>query len=618
MREKYIKLIVALQEQKSFIKGNELAKRLGVSDRTIRSYIKDLNDNYLIDAKIKNNKNKGYILTGTVNEIKRTQQIEFEERAFFIIKYLLEKENWVTYDELAEALLFSSQTIRTDVLKIQQMINNQLRAIKVESIIFQGIRLVGSEIDKRLFLDSLSNPPALTNINFTKLLSHYFKDWTTLDELETLVDYLKNQIDQLDLPTNTDVLLPIISYLIICLKRIESAYLLEDATELLTKYDIKKTKEYQIAKKLLGKVSKQKQILINESEIIYFSFYLMSQRLLFVATNEEESYIPDMLKKDVLEVLTRLEEEYQMKFCSDTQLSSGLILHLSRDIYPLLFNFYIENSLITTIKQEYIQAYYISVRFSHLISKQLCVHVPESEIGYLALHFASYLERKKRSFVSAAIVSGRNQSISVLLKKDLEKQIPALEITEIITFEKISSLSPNVQLLISSFPLKSSNSILTIKVNEFITEKDVRNLTIMVNKILSKNIIKIDYFSRTKLRSKEQIIKSALSEMKLEYMFESCIERERLTTTEVGNGVAIPHPLHPSNEKQMKIGVIILDKKIVWGSSEVQIIFFIVPGRDKQSEMSQVMEELHRIVNDKGIISRLLKAKSKEECATIF
>lgn len=618
MREKYVKLIVALQEQGGFIRGSELAEKLHVSDRSIRSYIKDLNENYLIDAKIKNNKNKGYILVGEVNEIKRTQQIEFEERAFFIIKYLLEKEDWVTYDEIAEGLLFSSQTIRTDVLKIQQLINNQLRDIRVESIIFRGIRLIGSEIDKRLFLDSLSNPPTLTNINFTKVLSQYFKGWIMIEELENLVEYLQEQVDQLEIPTNTEVLLPIISYLIICLNRIEKQCVLEDATHLLNKYDITQTKEYVISKKLLDRIAQQRKTSIPESEIIYFSFYLMSQRLLFVATIEEESQIPDNIKKEVIDILLQLEKEYNMNFCSDSQLSSGLILHLSRDIYPLLFNFYIENSLITTIKQEYIRAYYISVRFSHLISKKLHINIPESEIGYLALHFASYIERKNKDAIFAAILSGRNRPMSILLKKDLENKISGLEISKIVRFDEIDSLPESIQLLISTFPLKKEISIPSVQVNEFITENDIENLKIIVNKLLSKKILKVDYFARLSAMSKAEVLKQTLKEMNLDYMFESFMERESLSTTEVGNAVAIPHPLQPSNEKQMQIGIVILDKAISWGSSDVSLIFLIVPGRDKQSEMSQLMEELHRVLNDTILLNQLLQVNSKEECVSIL
>lgn len=616
MKDKYVKLIVVLQERKGFVKGGELAQKLRVSDRTIRSYIKDLNDNYLIDAKIKNNKNKGYILTGEIKEMKRTQQIEFEERAFFIVKYLMEKEAWATYEEIAEGLLFSSQTIRNDVLKIQQLMDDQLRDIKVETIIFQGIRLVGSEIDKRLFLDSLSNPPALTSMNFIKLLSHYFKDWISAEELDVLAADVEQQVNLLRIPTNNESMLPIISYMIICLKRVKNNHLIPEAEHMIVEYDIKKTKEYGISKRLMQSMFKRKNISIPESEIIYFSFYLMSQRLLFEASEESETYIPEEIRKTVQDVLIQLEQEYAMDFSDDSQLSSGLILHLARDLYPLTFNFYIENSFITTIKQEYIQAYYIAVSFTHMSSKKLRIKIPENEIGFLALHFASFIERKNKEAIQAVIVSGRNLPSAHLLKKNLEREIPGLMIKRIIGYEEINSLAPSISLIISPYAFSENTAVPAVCVNELATAEDIMKLKNQVNRLLSNRLLKVNCFMRTDSADKSAVLENLLQKMNLGYLFDSVLERERLSTTEVGNGAAIPHPLAPSHDSQMKIGVAVAEKPIDWGSEEVAIVFLIVPGKDKQAEMSELMEELHRIVVNKEILKKILKAKNKSEAAS--
>lgn len=62
MRERYAKLLLTLQEEKGYIKGHELAEKLGVSARTIRTDVKDLNENYLTDARIVTNQTMGYRL----------------------------------------------------------------------------------------------------------------------------------------------------------------------------------------------------------------------------------------------------------------------------------------------------------------------------------------------------------------------------------------------------------------------------------------------------------------------------------------------------------------------------------------------------------------------------
>ncbi|EOH88429.1 class II fructose-bisphosphate aldolase [Enterococcus pallens] len=66
--------------------------------------MKDLNENYLIDSQLLTNKNKGYILTGAVEDLKVSEHFAFEERIFFIVKFLLDVEDWITYEEIVAAI----------------------------------------------------------------------------------------------------------------------------------------------------------------------------------------------------------------------------------------------------------------------------------------------------------------------------------------------------------------------------------------------------------------------------------------------------------------------------------------------------------------------------------
>ena len=64
------KLLHMMQEQTTYITGNELAKQLGVSPRTIRSDIVEINQNILpYHAKILSARSKGYLYTAENPEI---------------------------------------------------------------------------------------------------------------------------------------------------------------------------------------------------------------------------------------------------------------------------------------------------------------------------------------------------------------------------------------------------------------------------------------------------------------------------------------------------------------------------------------------------------------------
>ena len=54
----------------------------------------------------------------------------------------------------------------------------------------------------------------------------------------------------------------------------------------------------------------------------------------------------------------------------------------------------------------------------------------------------------------------------------------------------------------------------------------------------------------------------------------SIFERESASPTEIGNLVALPHPL-VNNTAISSISVLVLDKPIIWVDHHVQVIFLI-------------------------------------------
>lgn len=617
MKEKYIQLIIILQNAEGFITGGELAKKLNVSDRTIRNYIKDLNENYLVGASIKNN-HKGYILVGEINDIKQTQHKEFEARVFFIVKYLLDKDDWATYEEIGAELLFSGQTIRGDVLRIQQEINGYGK-VEIRSEIFKGVKLLGEEIDKRLFLDSLSISQSVSMNDFEKLLSYYYKDWFISEELNFILARLKTLFKEENILLETERFLAVVSFVIICLKRIKDNKIIDKASKIINQYEITETKEYEIAKSIMSEVAMLDGVAISEGEISYLSFYLISQRIFLNSSSSENMIIPSEIRMNVEIVLNQMSDQYGMNFYEDQILMSGLNLHLARDLFPLLFNFQIENSYLGTIKKEYIPAYNIAVTFSHLISKKLNLFIPESEIGYFGLHFASFIERKNKKNINIAIVETRNRSLSSLMKNKIENIFPEINIQSIIPIDSLQKLDNEIQLLITPIPLIPSITTPFVQVEPLISQRDILELRKMIDRIQVKkilNITSVHHFSdRTNI---SDILHIMSKDMGLEDMADSVLERESISSTDVGNGIAIPHPLNESKIDEIKIGLGIIERPIPWGQDSVDIVFLVIPGKDKQNQMSKVFEQLYKFIKNKTNLSKVKEIKSVEELEYLF
>ncbi|MDU6523397.1 MAG: PRD domain-containing protein, partial [Enterococcus sp.] len=384
-----------------------------------------------------------------------------------------------------------------------------------------------------------------------------------------------------------------------------------DTTDLIK---IESTKEFEVAKSIMHDYGNQAKIIIPDVEIIYFSFYLISQRLMFSASDDHSLSVPKDLKEGVMKALKLLDQIYHSNFSEDEQLLSGLIMHLARDMYPLLFNFYIENSFITTIKKEYIQGYYMAVSFANDLKKSLHLHLPENEIGYIAIHFASFIERSKTKNVKIAILTSRHQSVGYLLKKELERRYTNASITtpmcDKADFDK-ASLS-EYDLIVSFGPI-SLNQHNVIIINGIPVEKDYRAIDNIMKKMNYVFVTKIDYFTREKYTNKEKLLRGLLSSIGTPEMMESILDREEFSTTDISDGIAIPHPLLTSNLEKTKIAVAIQEKPLDWGSQFVDLIIMIVPGKDDQKMTSRIMEEIYHIIKDPELLETAKKATNLEE-----
>ena len=97
-------------------------------------------------------------------------------------------------------------------------------------------------------------------------------------------------------------------------------------------------------------------------------------------------------------------------------------------------------------------------------------------------------------------------------------------------------------------------------------------------------------------------------------------ERERLGTTAVGNGVAIPHT-KIKGLKQTQVLFIKLKSKIDFSASDekfVDIIFSIITPETSQSEHLLILSSISNFLKKKGSIDRLRSLNTAEEIYGLF
>jgi PTS system nitrogen regulatory IIA component len=105
-----------------------------------------------------------------------------------------------------------------------------------------------------------------------------------------------------------------------------------------------------------------------------------------------------------------------------------------------------------------------------------------------------------------------------------------------------------------------------------------------------------------------------------EIFFDALIERERIVSTGIGMGVAIPHAkLDGYDEFFITIGI--LQKGVEWNSLDgapVRLIFMVGGPDDKQTEYLQILSGLTMAIKDEERRKKMLTRNSPEAIIELF
>lgn len=102
--------------------------------------------------------------------------------------------------------------------------------------------------------------------------------------------------------------------------------------------------------------------------------------------------------------------------------------------------------------------------------------------------------------------------------------------------------------------------------------------------------------------------------------YQAILERERIVSTGIGMGVAVPHAKLP-NYNTFFIAVGIHQKGIPWEALDginVRLIFMIGGPDDKQTEYLQLLSRLTLAVKDEERRKKILQLNDPEDIVTLF
>lgn len=573
MNVKYIKEILSSLSADSYITAEALSKQLNVSEKTIRTKVKEINyELQKFNIKIESKPRYGYkLICDNYDSFKSIDLIsninnDMDYRIRIIFKYLIELDSgYIKSDDICDSLDISKTTL-TNILKIMEY-NLKYHNLKLERRPNYGIKLIGNEFDIRNFI-----------------ICNYLSDFLYENNMnDKLIGIIINFLNKHEIKFSEINLENFIQYINVSINRIKNNKFICNSENDIIK-DI--AEEIKLSEELIKQIQNEIDIEFNDTEVLFIAIHIASKNLFSINENYN-SVIQDKFSDIIDKMLDMVYKNLKI----DLRNNFNLILLLNQHMIPLdiriRYNIFQKNPMLNDIKNNYSLSFLLASESAAILKDYYNKDISEDEIGYLALLFQIGLEETVESInkMNILIVCGSGKTTSNLLvtryRKEFNDYIDNIYAADLIGLKDFDF--SKVDYVFSTVPINLKLPVPIVYISNFLKSDDIINVKNTFES-LNRNII-LDYYKEEmfttdiKGETKEEIIKNICEEIKKyksipDNFYELVMKREQLAETDIGNLVAIPHPIEVVT-KDTFVYVAVLDKPILWQKNNVQVVFLI-------------------------------------------
>lgn len=581
-----------------------ISRSLRISERTVRSEIKEINRQY--GAVILPLKGKGYALAdrSRAGNLISESAGKNASRQMLIFKHILITGE-SDYYELADQYYISESTLDSDIQELNEGIlkRYQTRIIRRNNSLSLSCN---EELRRRIFTYFLMNEVGRQTFDLSSY-SDFFQYTDILELKETLLVFLRGQHMTLNDMEITTLLL----HIAILIDRVKSGNALRQSM------DCDMDKNPQLTRALCDYLEQHYQLTLPDAERLYLSS-LLSCRI-GAALNEASATMEMM--DFVNAVLQEADSYYQVALQEDVLLKNNLVVHLLALSERARQNRRLSNPLIYEIKEKFPLLYDISVFISMKIQSRFDFAMDEDEIGFITLHLLCSMEKSKKSQYRIAVLDPVSHRDAFYYRERLGFYFPQemmeIELFSIFEPERLAAFEPSF--IVTTAPLSETFRAPVLLCNPLLMEQDIHNIRKCMAEIKirqSKNEIVLSqfdpklFFSELEIDDKQELLHFLCERLRengyCDARYEALVlERERIAPTSFGNLFAIPHPV---KKEALRSGIAIatLKRPMDWSGHKVRLVFLFSLTKENDNLM-KLYEGIVGMLDNLDKVKQLLR-----------
>jgi len=611
-----IKLLISSSQ---YLSSYDIATATGINRRLVRDEMVNIKTilkslGYELISKT----SKGYLIKGKsshslhslekiIEDAERQRESIFpttpSERQNYILKRLIEQNNYIKIDDLADELLISRSTISSDLKKAKQN-------IKKYHLSFQqkpnyGIRIIGNEVDKRKPLcDYL-----FTNLGKSKMYYDYLRSYLTQnDSLECGIIKIikKNQVEMSDI-----ALCDFLLCLSISISRIMVNQCITQSPNLSL---IKNRYELIVAKEIADFIETKTNCCFNQYEINQIAIQLICKRSTRGLSPHNDHKILDI----VSEILSEIEKQTLLVF-KDPKFLHTFQLYVESAILCIIYHEKIRNPLYNELKTTYPLAYELAEITSTVIKKHYHEPLSMSSLAIFATIFNTAINNQKTEKLKTLLLCGLGGGAadfnSQIILERFENHINIVKTSQYYKLPE-ENLN-NYEFIISTVPIHDELSIPHINVSDMITQDDLDK----IENYLSYDFHKVRYEilfhpklykSHVKTKTYNSIMNEFYKIFKTQYpIIKESFKHNLLIDEQCSfacslNKISIIKLQKPFNGNQI-LSVLVLEKPFIYHAQVIQLIILFSSTDPNQYLINTLINTINNIVNDEKSFNEFLQ-----------
>lgn len=284
------------------------------------------------------------------------------------------------------------------------------------------------------------------------------------------------------------------------------------------------------------------------------------------------------------------------------------------------------NPLTRSLKSTYPMIFEVAVFIANGLHERLDIPLLDDEIAYIAMHVGGRLERSRQAdqLLTATIVCPGYYELHELLRSSVDRSLgQAIEVVGVETRVDPDWASIDTDLVLTTIdPAVPGERI--VRIQPFLTDADVERVQAAAGRIRrSRRLARLRaelerYFEPTGFvrgldpsLGEEGVIR-LLGERLVERgvidddYVDRTIQREQLSSTAFTDALAVPHALGMTASRTA-IAIGIADPSIPWGDGRVQVVALVAFSETDREAFQTVFEQFVEVFSERDSVQRIVR-----------